>query len=72
MRVENIKDPADYLPAVLEKIKPEYIASVYGLSDWTDANDFLMKMATKYGKLLKVKYFHVYCNVPSHSSFIGW
>ena len=54
VRVENIKDPADYVPAVLEKVKPEYISNVYGLSDWTDANDFITKMAVKCGKLLKV------------------
>lgn len=53
LRVENVKDPADYVPAVLEKVKPEYLANVYGLSNWNDATDFLTKMAMKYGKLLK-------------------
>ena len=54
MRVENVKDPADYVPAVLEKVKSEYIGKVYGLTDWSDATDFLTKMAVKCGKLLKV------------------
>ena len=54
MRVENIKDPADYVPAVLDKVRSEYIAKMYGLSDWTDASDFLTKLAVKCGKLLKV------------------
>ena len=44
------------MPAVLEKVKSEYISSVYGLSSWTDVNDFMTKMAVKCGKLLKVMY----------------
>jgi len=47
VQVENIKDLTDYVLAVLEKVKPEYMASVYGLSDWSDATDFLAKMALK-------------------------
>jgi len=54
VRVENVKDPADYIPAVLDKVKSEYIANVYGISGWSDSVDFLNKMAKKYGKLLKV------------------
>ena len=63
MRVENIKDPADYVPAVLEKVKSGYIGKVYGLSDWTDASDFLTKLAVKCGKLLKVMWPLITCSI---------
>lgn len=58
MRVENVKDPADYIPSVLDKVKSEYIANMYGISHWSDPADFLSKMAQKYGKLLKVSNYN--------------
>ena len=29
VRVENIKDPADHIPAVLERVRPEYLTKTY-------------------------------------------
>ena len=29
MRVENVKDPADHIPAVLERVRPEYLTKTY-------------------------------------------
>ncbi|XP_070554862.1 uncharacterized protein [Ptychodera flava] len=53
VRVENIKCPEDYIPAVIDRVKEEYIQRTYGIADWTDADDFLEKLARKSGKLLK-------------------
>ncbi|XP_014276081.1 nucleolar GTP-binding protein 2 [Halyomorpha halys] len=53
VRVELVPDPDQYIPAVLEKVKAEYIKRTYGIGDWEDTDDFLLKVAEKYGKLLK-------------------
>eukprot|EP00731_Ephydatia_muelleri_P031800 Em0023g307a len=53
VRVENLKDPADYIPAVLERVKPEYMQKTYHISTWTDATDFLEQLAARMGRLLK-------------------
>ena len=53
VRVENIKNPDDYIPAVLERIKKEYLIKAYKIQEWTDHIDFLTKLAAHTGKLLK-------------------
>merc|ERR1711981_899567 len=54
VRVELVEDPSEYIPAVLKKVKPEYMARTYKIAKgWKDPNDFLEKVAQKYGKLLK-------------------
>jgi ribosome biogenesis GTPase A len=54
VRVENITAPEDYIPALLERVKPEYIKRTYELESWEDHTDFLTQLAKKSGKLLKV------------------
>ena len=54
VRVELVEQPADYIPAVLSKVKREYMTRTYKIGkEWKDPNDFLEKVAQKYGKLLK-------------------
>jgi len=53
VRVQNIEDPAEHIHAVLERVRPEFIARAYGISSWEDATDFLTQYAKKTGKLLK-------------------
>ena len=36
MRVENIKDPSDHIPALLERVKPEYLTKTYQLCPHVD------------------------------------
>ena len=55
VRVENLKDPADYIPAVLERVKVEYLQKTYHVSSWTDATNFLEQLAARMGRLLKVR-----------------
>lgn len=41
VRHERIPDPDYYVGAILEKIKPKYLYDVYGVTDWTDPEDFM-------------------------------
>ena len=43
--MENLKTPEDYIGAVLERVKPEYLVRHFGIDQWSDANDFLEKLA---------------------------
>jgi len=53
VRVENLPTPADYIPKVLEEVRPLYIKRTYEVSTWKDTEDFLTKLAIRSGKLLK-------------------
>ncbi len=37
----------------MEKVKPEYIAKIYGIMQWNNTEDFLAKLAERSGRLLK-------------------
>ena len=49
-----MKTPEEHIPAVLERVKPEYLRNAYKLKEWKDEIDFLEQMARRSGKLLKV------------------
>ncbi|KAJ3214278.1 GTPase required for pre-60S ribosomal subunit nuclear export and maturation [Dinochytrium kinnereticum] len=53
VRVENLTTPDDYIPAILERVKPEYMRRTYSVDVWEDHIDFLTQVAKKTGKLLK-------------------
>ncbi|CAG2112909.1 unnamed protein product [Medioppia subpectinata] len=53
VRVENVKEPEDHIPTVLERVKAEYLTKTYKIPEWEDCDDFLIKMAERMGKLLK-------------------
>jgi len=53
VRVENLKTPEDFIPTVLSRVKSEYLTRTYGIQEFTDHEDFLTKMAKRYGRLLK-------------------
>lgn len=53
VRAEKLEDPEFYIPCILERAKEKDISKIYGVSDWTDHEDFLKKVATKKGKLMK-------------------
>lgn len=53
VRVENLETPAEHIPALLSRVKEEYMRKTYNLKHWTDSVDFLTQLAQRYGKLLK-------------------
>jgi nuclear GTP-binding protein len=53
VRVENIENPEQYIPRLLERCKKQYLERTYEVSGWKDATEFLAMLARKGGRLLK-------------------
>lgn len=53
VRVELVNNPEDYIGAVLERVRREYIVKMYKVDEWDSPMEFLEKLAYKSGKLLK-------------------
>lgn len=54
-RVENISAPQDHIQELLSRVQPRHLIRTYGSSirDYTDADDFLERLARSSGRLLK-------------------
>ncbi|KAK1829477.1 NUC091 domain-containing protein [Podospora conica] len=53
VRVENVDNPEQYIPAVLNKVKLHHMERTYELKGWKDHMEFLELLARKGGRLLK-------------------
>ncbi|OLN92839.1 Nucleolar GTP-binding protein 2 [Colletotrichum chlorophyti] len=53
VRVENVDNPEQYIPAVLAKVKPHHMERTYELKGWKNHMEFLEMLARKGGRLLK-------------------
>jgi nuclear GTP-binding protein len=56
VRVEMVDQPSDYIPAVMSRVKKEYMGRTYRLPkpwDWATTSDFLERVARQSGKLMK-------------------
>lgn len=53
VRVENVENPEQYIPAVLRKTKPQHMERTYALTGYTTHMEFLEMLARKGGRLLK-------------------
>lgn len=53
VRVENIKEPEQHIPEILNRANPKYIQRTYKVESWTDSTDFLEQVSRRSGKLLK-------------------
>lgn len=53
VRVELVNSPEDYIAALLERVRPEYIRKNYRIDEWSSPTEFLEKLAMRSGKLLK-------------------
>ena len=53
VRAERLPDPDSFIPAILERSKPEHISRTYGIpTGWKDAEDFMTQIARRNGRLL--------------------
>jgi len=52
VRVENVENPEQYIPAVLAKTKPQHIERTYQIRGYKDHIEFLELLARKGGRLL--------------------
>eukprot|EP01122_Echinamoeba_exundans_P010418 TRINITY_DN38_c0_g1_i1.p1 TRINITY_DN38_c0_g1~~TRINITY_DN38_c0_g1_i1.p1 ORF type:complete len:696 (+),score=216.72 TRINITY_DN38_c0_g1_i1:113-2089(+) len=53
VRVENLEEPVEHIPALVARVRPEHLAKTYGVEQWSDAMDFVEQFARKSGRLLK-------------------
>lgn len=51
VRVENVQNPEQYIPAILKKVQPRHLERTYGVKSTEDPNEFLSVLARKKGKL---------------------
>ncbi|XP_063870781.1 uncharacterized protein LOC135105972 [Scylla paramamosain] len=53
VRTEYLKNPADYIMPLLERVKREYMCRTYLVEDWSTPEEFMEQVARRTGKLLK-------------------
>ena len=53
IRVENLTQPEQHIPVLMERVHTPYLQQTYGITSWEDSNDFLEQLAMKSGRLLK-------------------
>lgn len=53
VRVENVSNPEQYIPAVLSKCKQQHLERTYEIKGWTNSTEFCEMLARKGGRLLK-------------------
>ena len=47
VRAEKLPEPTDFVPAILSRVKEEYVRRLYGVAAWEDATDFMTKLAAR-------------------------
>ncbi|KAL3436903.1 NUC091 domain-containing protein [Aspergillus tetrazonus] len=53
VRVENVENPEQYIPAILKRVQPKHLERTYGIKETSDAIEFLSILARKGGRLLR-------------------
>lgn len=53
VRVEHVSHPEQFIPALLERCKPQHLERTYEISGWKTPAEFLELIARKHGRLLK-------------------
>lgn len=53
VRVEHVSNPEQFITGVLKRCERKHLERTYEISGWTDATDFIEKIARRQGRLLK-------------------
>ncbi|KAI2994816.1 hypothetical protein CBS147346_10237 [Aspergillus niger] len=53
VRVENVENPEQYIPAILKRVQPKHLERTYGIKSTEDPVEFLSLLARKGGRLLR-------------------
>ncbi|PYI03746.1 NGP1NT-domain-containing protein [Aspergillus sclerotiicarbonarius CBS 121057] len=53
VRVENVENPEQYIPAILKRVQPKHLERTYGVKQTEDPIEFLSVLARKGGRLLR-------------------
>ncbi|KAE8373626.1 NUC091 domain-containing protein [Aspergillus bertholletiae] len=53
VRLENVENPEQYIPAVLKRVQPKHLERTYGVKGSDDPLEFLAILARKGGRLLR-------------------
>lgn len=53
VRVENVENPEQYIPAILKRVQPKHLERTYGIKRTDDPIEFLSLLARKGGRLLR-------------------
>ncbi|KAL2818801.1 NUC091 domain-containing protein [Aspergillus cavernicola] len=53
VRVENVENPEQYIPAVLKRVQPKHLERTYGIKNPGSPIEFLSVLARKGGRLLR-------------------
>ncbi|KAL4950428.1 NUC091 domain-containing protein [Aspergillus filifer] len=53
VRVENVENPEQYIPAILKRVQPRHLERTYGIKETSDSIEFLSILARKGGRLLR-------------------
>ncbi|RAL06016.1 putative GTPase NOG2 [Aspergillus ibericus CBS 121593] len=53
VRVENVENPEQYIPAILKRVQPKHLERTYGVKRTEDPIEFLSVLARKGGRLLR-------------------
>lgn len=55
VRVENIGDATQHIKKVVALAEKRHLEATYSVTGWNDWEEFLIRLCTKSGKLLKVR-----------------
>lgn len=53
VRAEKIPDPDSYIQAILDRVQKKHLTDMFGVHTWVNAEDFIVQVAERTGKLLK-------------------